>query len=423
MINLAKKHYNDDLVSIIILSYNTLFYTKKTIESVISSTNSPYELIVVDNASTDGSIKYLDAISKEYNNLIIIKNKKNVGFSGGNNLGVSYANGKYIMILNSDVLVFEGWLSSLVKSLNSHDKIGAVGTLSNSISGRQQIITTYKDEDEYIEYAKVLNRKNKGRILPRRRLAGFAILLRKNLYEKINGFDEDYEIGNYEDDDFSLKIVKEGYILMVDESVIIHHYGSQSFKSNNIDHGLTMQKNYKIFIKKWPNTNYNELIEIENNLFDWEKNQTTNAFKLFEIKKFDQALKLVNETLKISPLSIESLYLKSLLKMEMNENQQSLKLLEKIISLGYQDVSVYNQQGIVYISINEANKAVLSFQKAIDLDPTNIVNYKLRTEAFLMVDNLEPAIDSLAETLNIFPEDLDTKERLLSLRHKIEKVS
>ena len=65
------------------------------------------------------------------------------------------------MILNSDVVVFDGWLSSLVKSLDSHEKIGAVGTLSNSISGRQQIKTTYKNEDEYIEFAKALNKKQR----------------------------------------------------------------------------------------------------------------------------------------------------------------------------------------------------------------------------------------------------------------------
>ena len=109
--------------------------------------------------------------------------------------------------------------------------------------------------------------------------------------------------------------------------------------------------------------------------------------------------------------------------MELNDNQRSLKLLEKIISLGCQDASVYNQQGIALISINEPKKAIISFQNAIDLDPSNIVNYKLRSEAFLMIDNLESAIDSLTETLNIFPEDLDSKERLLSLSQNFETVT
>jgi allantoicase len=69
--------------------------------------------------------------------------------------------------------------------LNFDSKIGAVGTLSNSISGRQQIDTTYSNEDEYMEFAKTLMKKNKGKILPRRRLAGFAILIEKKLYDKI----------------------------------------------------------------------------------------------------------------------------------------------------------------------------------------------------------------------------------------------
>ena len=78
--------------------------------------------------------------------------------------------------------------------------------------------------------------------------------------------------------------------------------------------------------------------------------------------------------------------------------------------------------GIALISINEPKKAIISFQNAIDLDPSNIVNYN-RSEAFLMINNLESAIDSLTETLNIFPEDLDSKERLLSLSQNFEKVT
>ena len=65
--------------------------------------------------------------------------------------------------------------------------------------------------------------------------------------------------------------------------MLIHHYGSQSFKLNKIDYGLTMQKNYKIFNKKWPNTNYNSY-EIEDSLLVGKKSNI-NAFKLFEIKK------------------------------------------------------------------------------------------------------------------------------------------
>ena len=174
------------------------------------------------------------------------------------------------MVLNSDVIVPRGWLSNLINSLNSDSKIGAVGTLSNSISGRQQIDTNYSNEDEFIEFAKTIMKKNKGRVLPRRRLAGFAILIEKKLYDEIEGFDESYKLGNFEDDDFSLKITNKGYSLMVDESLIIHHYGSQSFKLNNIDYSKSLKQNERIFKSKWPNIKYNELLEIDNSLLDWK---------------------------------------------------------------------------------------------------------------------------------------------------------
>ena len=154
-----------------------------------------------------------------------------------------------------------------------------------------------------------------------------------------------------------------------------------NFKSNNIDYGLINAKKLQEYLIKMAKFNYNELLEIENSLLDWEKIKILMHLNYSKRKKYDQATK-INETLKISPLSIESLYIKSLLLMEMNDNQRSLKLLEKIISLGCQDASVYNQQGIALISINEPKKAIISFQNAIDLDPSNIVNYKFDLKPF-----------------------------------------
>ena len=319
------------------------------------------------------------------------------------------------MILNSDVIVPRGWLSSLINSLNSDSKIGAVGTLSNSISGRQQIDTTYSNEDEYIEFAKTIMKKNKGKVLPRRRLAGFAILIEKKLYDEIEGFDESYKLGNFEDDDFSLKITNKGYLLMVDESLIIHHYGSQSFKLNNIDYSKSLKQNERIFKSKWPNIKYNELLEIDNSLLDWELSKINESFELFKKEKYSKSTDLVDEVLNISPLSIEGLYLKSLLLSQNESYAESLVYLEKIISLGCPDASVYSQKGIVCLGLNSLDRAISSFQKSIELDPLNIDNYKLRSESYLMKDDIDSAIDSITETLNIFPEDIDSQDRLKSL--------
>ena len=156
---------------------------------------------------------------------------------------------------------------------------------------KRQTADRYKLNEEYIEFAKTIMKKNKGKVLPRRRLAGFAILIEKKLYDEIEGFDESYKLGNFEDDDFSLKITNKGYLLMVDESLIIHHYGSQSFKLNNIDYSKSLKQNERIFKSKWPNIKYNELLEIDNSLLA-ELSKINESFELFKKEKYSKSTDL-----------------------------------------------------------------------------------------------------------------------------------
>ena len=133
-----------------------------------------------------------------------------------------------------------------------------------------------------------------------------------------------------------------------------------------------------------------------------------NHLNYSKIKKYSKSTDLVDEVLNISPLSIEGLYLKSLLLSQNESYAESLVYLEKIISLGRPDASVYSQKGIVCLGLNSLDRAISSFQKSIELDPLNIDNYKLRSESYLMNNDIDSAIDSITETLNIFPEDIDS---------------
>jgi len=101
------------LTSIIILTYNQLQYTKKCIESIFQNTRKPFELIVVDNGSTDGTVEYLESEVRDRNRTVvikIIKNSENKGFAGGNNQGIAAATGDYILLMNNDVVVTPGRL-------------------------------------------------------------------------------------------------------------------------------------------------------------------------------------------------------------------------------------------------------------------------------------------------------------------------
>ncbi|HHV75686.1 MAG TPA: glycosyltransferase family 2 protein, partial [Thermoanaerobacterium sp.] len=111
------------LSSIIIVTHNQLEYTRKCIESIRKHTKLPYELIVIDNASNDETVEYLES----QHDIKLIKNNENRGFPASCNQGISIAKGEYIVLLNNDTIVTENWLNNLLYCLNNAENAGIVG--------------------------------------------------------------------------------------------------------------------------------------------------------------------------------------------------------------------------------------------------------------------------------------------------------
>jgi GT2 family glycosyltransferase len=124
-------------LSIIILSYNTKDLTLQCLKSIYSNPLSPalgsQEVIVVDNASTDGSS---EAINKTYPQVIFIQSSTNKGFAGGNNLGFKIAKGEYWLVLNSDTELYQGCLDKLIDFMDQHPKVGALTPRVELTDGR-----------------------------------------------------------------------------------------------------------------------------------------------------------------------------------------------------------------------------------------------------------------------------------------------
>jgi GT2 family glycosyltransferase/glycosyltransferase involved in cell wall biosynthesis len=249
---LQSSHQQEKRISIVILTFNQLEYTKKCVESIRKHTPVPHEIIFVDNASKDGTIKWLKKLTQENPNFKLIENKKNLGFSKGCNQGITASSGEYILLLNNDILVTEGWLSGMLECINSSPDIGVVGPMTNNISGLQKVVNAdYSDIDHLEGYAKAFREKNRYRRIPSRRIVGFCMLFRRELVEKIGLLDETFGSGNYEDDDFCLRASLEGYRNLIAGDVFIHHYGSRSFIGNKIDYSSSMAANRKKFSEKW----------------------------------------------------------------------------------------------------------------------------------------------------------------------------
>ncbi len=391
------------LVSIIILTCNALAYTKQCINSIQNHTGSLHEIIFVDNASSDGTVEYLRNLTKEHSNYKLIENHENRGFAAGNNQGVAIASGEFVLLLNNDVLVSDGWLEGLVESLERDEKIGMVGPITNAISGRQMVrAVPYTDENGFLKFSQRVRKTYIGRLTPRNRIAGFAVLMRKALYDEVGGLDESFGTGNYEDDDLCLKVRRKGYAIMVDESVFLHHYGSVTFLENKIDYRDSLSVNEARFRGKWPDVNYEDLLELQKSLVDRnaslliqgqqavDRGNINEAIVLYlEILgsnpvdehalygigrasqmdgKTGEAINAYKKALKVNPAFFDAYHSLALAYESVDQTDDAISTLKKASELNNMDASVYNNLGVLYFKINNHTSARNCFERALAID-------------------------------------------------------
>ena len=243
--------------SIIILSYNTLEMLQLCIESVREHTEEgTYEIIVVENASKDGSAGWL----KEQEDLRCIYNEENQGFPKGCNQGLAIAEGTELLLLNSDTIVTKNWLSNLRRALYSSSVIGVVSCVTNACSNGQQIEVSYQTLKNMQEFAAAHNVSNSALWEKRTTLVGFCYLFKREVFEEVGFFDERFGLGNFEDDDYSLRILQAGYDLLVCRDTFIHHFGHGSFLRGDTEQERESRKksvealvvrNERLFKEKW----------------------------------------------------------------------------------------------------------------------------------------------------------------------------
>lgn len=235
--------------SIIILTYNNLDKTKDCIESIRKYTDKDsYEIIVVDNNSTDDTKLFLE----EQDDIKVIFNESNVGFPMGCNIGIANAEETYdILLLNNDTIVTKNWLSNLKKCLYSDEKIGAVGAVSNNRANLQGVDFTYNNFDEMQNLASKNNISDVKKWEEKVCLIGYCLLIKREVMDQLNGLDEGYTPGYIEDNDLSLNIIKLGYRLMLCHDSFIHHYLGTSFRKDEDKFNKIILKNRDYFEKKW----------------------------------------------------------------------------------------------------------------------------------------------------------------------------
>src|SRR5581483_9229834 len=229
--NLVFPKSHSPKVSIIVLNYNKGEYTFNCLSSVLRNTEpGTYEVILVDNGSTEGQSKQ---ILKRLENVQILTPEENLGFIKGNNYASKHANGEYLLFLNNDTIVTKGWLDALLKTFDRHKDVGVVGSKLIYPDGTlQEAGSIIWNDGSARGYGRNENNPNRPEYHYVREVdfcSGASLIVLKDLFVKVGGFNEYYVPAYFEDVDLCFSARREGYKVMYNPfSVIVHYEGVTS---------------------------------------------------------------------------------------------------------------------------------------------------------------------------------------------------
>jgi GT2 family glycosyltransferase len=188
-----------------------------------------FEVIVVDNGSTDETQAYLRSAMEREPRLRCVFNQSNRGFAGGNNDGIEIASGLFLVLLNSDCIVTGDWLKGLKEPLLEDRGIGLIGPVTNSAGNEQRIFTTGTTPDEIFEEGRTWVGNSAGARFETEMLGFFCVALRRDVLDRVGMLDEGFRLGFYEDDDYCIRARQAGYRLICAEDVFVFHRGGATF--------------------------------------------------------------------------------------------------------------------------------------------------------------------------------------------------
>lgn len=342
-----------DKIGIVILNFNGSNFIKLALDSINrAKTDVNFEVAVVDNGSTEVEEQKCREIFSAYCNGenkvkgFFISTKKNLGFSGGNNVAIKKfledPSVSHICLLNSDVIVTDYWLDYLTK-----DKLDVTGPVTNAAGNEQTVAINYSVNASTSAYEKInsfaqnrhniyLNHSNQTDIL-----YFFCVIIKREVIETIGLLDEQFFPGSYEDNDYCIRMLNAGYKLTVIRDCYLHHFGSGSFSKLNMPERVNISiTNKQKFEEKWKT-------KCKDN--SWKLSLSIRIdFNFFSGKEIDPwAASLLNDSMK----NIENLI----------DNLENRQFLEKSSSEGINES--YEVQNL-FDTVNGTTLLKLSLKKA-----------------------------------------------------------
>jgi N-acetylglucosaminyl-diphospho-decaprenol L-rhamnosyltransferase len=253
-------------LSLIVLSWNTRELTLECLDSIMKNPpDVPWELIVIDNASSDGSQEAIENRVGKIPHIRLIKNARNTGFTGGNNQGINIAQGDVIGLLNSDTIVPAGALTALYRFHAEHKGAGVVGPWLTHDDGSPTTSFGYFPNAWSIFTTAFLpgwmwgNARRALGVVPDESIksplevdyvSGAAFFIKREVIEKVDAFDAETFFAYFEETDWCLRIKKAGWKIYFLPTTKIIHLEGKSFEKMTQHRRIMQYESAKKFFRK-----------------------------------------------------------------------------------------------------------------------------------------------------------------------------
>jgi GT2 family glycosyltransferase len=242
------------LVSILVPCCGMIEYTKLLVPSLLTHTRPPFELIFIDIGSLDGTAEYLAGIAAALPSIRVevVRTATDLGIKEACREAIAKARGEFVVLLNNDTVVTNGWLNQLLGLLTFSPAIGMAGPMSNyaappqlvetvpyrvgpkktsRLEGRHGGSDVHVDVEAVGNFAIYFRETNKGKWVEAERLGGFCLALKKEVLTRIGSLDQWTDLSLFDTDILSAKAKQAGYTLAVCRDLFVHHFGARTFAS------------------------------------------------------------------------------------------------------------------------------------------------------------------------------------------------
>ncbi len=217
-------------VSIVVVTFGGLELTKNCLSSILTGETWPnLEVIVVDNASPDATRAHLETLALGNRRLRCVFNDSNLGFAAANNIGVRESTGEIVILLNNDTIVPPGMIGRLVAHLERNPTIGLVCPTTNFCGNEAKVEAHYETAVELSAWAARRAKEHAGELFDLPVAAMYCVGMRRSTFDRVGPLDEAFGVGLFEDDDYSLRMRREGFRVTCAEDAYVHHLGMGSF--------------------------------------------------------------------------------------------------------------------------------------------------------------------------------------------------